>query len=210
MDFLQKNCIKIGLVWPQQLHFWSTGAYRGSPPYAIFPLPDTKKYSIVLCYVLPLPMLNILSKSLWTLNIDAISNMLEPRVNPEVQHWILRRPLQWWDYSLNAARRSLWGQTMRNTLNHSGQIQQKILEKYCKKSWGWAPLVQWWPTMQFKCSKCRNHSSSASLCPLPEPLGTASCNLGRFARSSSKPKFIILILHHHRSSSRWGNSGEPH
>ena len=44
-----KNCIKIGLVWPQQLHFWSTGAYRGSPPYAIFPLPDTKKYSIVLC-----------------------------------------------------------------------------------------------------------------------------------------------------------------
>ena len=46
-----KNCIKIGLVWPQQLHFWSTGAYRGFPPYAIFPLPDTKKYSIVLCYV---------------------------------------------------------------------------------------------------------------------------------------------------------------
>ena len=47
-----KNCIKIGLVWPQQLHFWSTGAYRGSPPYAIYPLPDTKKYSIVLCYIL--------------------------------------------------------------------------------------------------------------------------------------------------------------
>ena len=37
-----KNCIKIGLVWPQQLHFWSTGAYRGFPPYAIFPLPAVR------------------------------------------------------------------------------------------------------------------------------------------------------------------------
>ena len=44
-----KNRIKIGKIWPLQLHFWSTDAYRGSPPYAIFPIPDTKKYSIVLC-----------------------------------------------------------------------------------------------------------------------------------------------------------------
>ena len=29
-----KNHIKIGLIWPLQLHFWSTGAYRGFPPYA--------------------------------------------------------------------------------------------------------------------------------------------------------------------------------
>ena len=44
-----KNRIKIGLIWPRQLHFWSTDAYRGFPPYAIFPISDTKKYSIVLC-----------------------------------------------------------------------------------------------------------------------------------------------------------------
>ena len=44
-----KNRIKIGKIWPLQLHFWSTHAYRGFPPYAIFPIPDTKKYSIVLC-----------------------------------------------------------------------------------------------------------------------------------------------------------------
>ena len=48
-----KKRIKIGKIWPLQLHFWSTGAYRGSPPYAIFPIPDTEKYSIVLCYFLP-------------------------------------------------------------------------------------------------------------------------------------------------------------
>ena len=44
-----KKRIKIGKIWPLQLHFWSTDAYMGSPPYAIFPIPDTKKYSIVLC-----------------------------------------------------------------------------------------------------------------------------------------------------------------
>ena len=67
MDFFAKQKrIKIGLIWPLQLHFWSTDAYRGSPPYAIqcpyiyiyiyiyiFPIPDTKKYSIVLCYHKP-------------------------------------------------------------------------------------------------------------------------------------------------------------
>ena len=48
-----KKRIKIGKIWPLQLHFWSTHAYRGSPPYAIFPIPDSKKYSIVLCYQIP-------------------------------------------------------------------------------------------------------------------------------------------------------------
>ena len=48
-ELFAKKRIKIGKIWPLQLHFWSTDAYRGSPPYAIFPLPDTKKYSIVLC-----------------------------------------------------------------------------------------------------------------------------------------------------------------
>ena len=45
-----KKRIKIGKIWPLQLHFWSTDAYMGSPPYAIFPIPDTKKYSTAMCY----------------------------------------------------------------------------------------------------------------------------------------------------------------
>ena len=44
-----KKRIKIGLIWPLQLHFWSTDAYRGFPLCAIFPIPDTNQYSIVLC-----------------------------------------------------------------------------------------------------------------------------------------------------------------
>ena len=31
-----KNSIKIGQIWPWQVRFWSTSAYRGSPPCAIF------------------------------------------------------------------------------------------------------------------------------------------------------------------------------
>ena len=38
-----KKRIKIGKFWPWQSHFWSTSAYRGSPPCAIFLYPDNKE-----------------------------------------------------------------------------------------------------------------------------------------------------------------------
>ena len=42
-ELFAKKRIKIGQIWPRQLHFWSTPAYRGSPPCAIFPYPDNKE-----------------------------------------------------------------------------------------------------------------------------------------------------------------------
>ena len=37
-------------------------------------------------------------------------------------------------------KKSIKYEQTRNTLNRSGQIQQTIFEKYCRKSWRWAPL----------------------------------------------------------------------
>ena len=70
-----KNRIKIGKIWPLQLHFWSTDAYRGSPPYAIFPIPDTKKYSIVLCYP-RLPVAPGKSTTTWRRTLTAVSRLV--------------------------------------------------------------------------------------------------------------------------------------
>ena len=44
-----KNQVQFGIFWPLEPHFWSTPPYRGSPPCAIFPIPDTKKYSTAMC-----------------------------------------------------------------------------------------------------------------------------------------------------------------
>ena len=38
-----KNRVQNGQIWPLQLHFWSTDAYRGFPPHAIFPLQVNKE-----------------------------------------------------------------------------------------------------------------------------------------------------------------------
>ena len=44
-----KNQVQFGIFWPLEPHFWSTPPYRGSPPCAIFPIPDTEKYSTAMC-----------------------------------------------------------------------------------------------------------------------------------------------------------------
>ena len=38
-----KNQVQFGQFWPQEPHFWSTDAYRGSPPCAIFHNPDNRE-----------------------------------------------------------------------------------------------------------------------------------------------------------------------
>ena len=45
-----KKQVQFGQFWPQEPHFWSTDAYRGSPPCAIFHNPDNREiyYSDVL------------------------------------------------------------------------------------------------------------------------------------------------------------------
>ena len=135
--------------------------------------------------VWPLLMLNIPYNSLWNWTL------MQAVVNREVKHWIQRCALQYGeDYSLNAATRSQWSQTMRNT--YSGEIQQTVFKKYCKKSWRWAPLVQWWPTMQ-----CSLNAANAAIIP-PSPhyvpclncLRTPSCSLGSSAGSSCTGCFL--------------------
>ena len=38
----RKNQVQNGQIWPLP-HFWSTDAYRGSPPYDLFHIPNTKE-----------------------------------------------------------------------------------------------------------------------------------------------------------------------
>ena len=153
---------------------WNKNEWKTSPwmlcDSSVFDLSSCWTFSPILC-------------EHWTL--------MQAAVNREVKHWIQRCALQYGeDYSLNAATRSQWSQTMRNT--YSGQIQQTVFEKYCKKSWRWAPLVQWWPTMQ-----CSLNAANAAIIP-PSPhyvpclnsLRTPSCSLGSSVGSSCKGCFF--------------------
>ena len=38
-----KKQVEFGVLWPQERRFWKWHAYRGFPPYAIFPNPDNRE-----------------------------------------------------------------------------------------------------------------------------------------------------------------------
>ena len=104
--------------------------------------------------------------SCWTFSPTLCEHwtLMQAAVNWEVKHWIQQCALHSLQFKYKKSMKPdyekyiLW----TNTANCFWEILQEEL----KMSPACAMMTH--NAMQFKCSKCRNHSSFASLCPLPE------------------------------------------